>query len=230
MRNLKRPQMKMPKWKQNLITGYQNFRTKPYKRHKDLYEELGKYGQKPDVMVIACSDSRVNPSAIFNAHPGEIFVLRNVANIVPPYDLSAGFHGTSAAIEFAVKTLNVDAIVVMGHESCGGVTAYLTGVGAEDKNQNCEHSFLDDWIQILDVAHTRLMETDADNADSQRQMEYAGVRQSLVNLMGFPFVQKAVSAGDLSLLGAYFSIIEGRLLFADKDGVFEEVPTQMNKS
>lgn len=233
MRNLKRPQMKMPKWKQNLITGYQNFRTKPYKRHKDLYEELGKYGQKPDVMVIACSDSRVNPSAIFNAHPGEIFVLRNVANIVPPYDLSAGFHGTSAAIEFAVKVLKVDAIMVMGHESCGGITAYLSNLTDEPDvkpKQECGHSFLDDWIQILDTAHMRLMETDADNADSQRQMEYAGVRQSLVNLMGFPFVEKAVSAGDLSLLGAYFSIIEGRLLFADKDGVFEEVPTQMNKA
>lgn len=218
--------MNLPKWKQNLITGYQNFRAKPYKRHKDLYEEVGKYGQDPDVMVIACSDSRVNPSAIFNAHPGEIFVLRNVANIVPPYDPSAGYHGTSSAIEFAVKALKVDAIVVMGHESCGGVTAYLAGVGAEDKSQNCEHSFLDSWIQILDEAHERLLETDAENADSQRQMEYAGVRQSLVNLMGFPFVEKAVNAGELSLLGAYFSIIEGRLLFADKDGVFEEVPTQ----
>ena len=216
-------------WKQNLITGYQNFRAKPYKRQKDLYEEVGKYGQQPDVMVIACSDSRVNPSAIFNAHPGEIFVLRNVANIVPPYDPSAGYHGTSSAIEFAVKSLKVDAIVVMGHESCGGVSAYLAGVGAEDKNQDCEHSFLDGWIQILDTAHERLLETDADNADSQRQMEYAGVRQSLVNLMGFPFVEKAVTAGELSLLGAYFSIIEGRLLFADDDGVFQEVPTRMHK-
>lgn len=220
--------MKIPKWKQNLITGYHNFRTKPYKRHKDLYEEVGKFGQKPDIMVIACSDSRVNPSAIFNAHPGEIFVLRNVANIVPPYDPSAGYHGTSAAIEFAVKALDVDAIVVMGHESCGGITEYLASGGSEDKKQNCEHSFIDSWIQILDEAHLRLLEADADNANSQRHMEYAGVRQSLVNLMGFPFVAKAVTEGDLSLLGAYFSIIEGRLLFADKDGVFREVPTQSN--
>jgi len=220
--------METPKWKQNLITGYQNFRTKPYKRHKDLYEEVGKFGQEPEIMVIACSDSRVNPSAIFNAHPGEIFVLRNVANIVPPYDPSAGYHGTSAAIEFAVKSLNVDAIVVMGHESCGGVTEYLASVGNE--KQNREHSFIDSWIQILDEAHLRLVEADADNANSQRHMEYAGVRQSLVNLMGFPFVEKAVSAGELSLLGAYFSIIEGRLLFADKDGVFEEVPTRIDKA
>lgn len=220
--------MTEPKWKQNLITGYQNFRTKPYKRHKDLYEELGKFGQKPDVMVIACSDSRVNPSAIFNAHPGEIFVLRNVANIVPPYDPSAGYHGTSSAIEFAVKSLQVDAIVVMGHESCGGVSAYLASLGAEEKQESDEYSFLSNWIKILDTAHECLLAADAENADDQRHMEYAGVRQSIVNLLSFPFVQQAVMAGDLSLLGAYFSIIEGRLLFANKDGVFEEIPTQMN--
>jgi len=218
--------MSQPKWKKNLIKGYQNFRSKPYKKQKDLYEETGKYGQNPDVMVIACSDSRVNPSTIFNAYPGEIFVLRNVANIVPPYDPSTGFHGTSAAIEFAVKALKVDAIMVMGHESCGGVSAYLASLGVEEKRDNDEHSFLDSWIQILDKAHARLAESDAENANDQRHMEYAGVRQSLVNLMSFPFVEKAVGAGELSLLGAYFSIIEGRLLFANKDGIFEEVPTK----
>lgn len=220
----------MAKWKRNLVKGYQKFRAKPYKRHKELYEQVGTEGQDPDVMVIACSDSRVNPSAIFNAHPGEIFVLRNVANIVPPYDPSTGFHGTSAAIEFAVKALKVDAIMVMGHESCGGVSAYLDSLGAEEKQDNNEHSFLTSWIQILDTAHARLAESDAENADSQRHMEYAGVRQSLANLMSFPFVEKAVAAGELSLLGAYFSIIEGRLLFANKDGIFEEVPTRAEKN
>lgn len=218
--------MKTPNWKKNLIKGYQNFRAKPYKRHKDLYEQVGTDGQDPDVMVIACSDSRVNPSAIFNARPGEIFVLRNVANIVPPYDPSTGFHGTSAAIEFAVKALKVEAIMVMGHENCGGVSAYLASLDVEESQENDEHSFLSSWIQILDKAHARLSESDADNADSQRHMEYAGVRQSLTNLMSFPFVEKAVASGDLSLLGAYFSIIEGRLLFANKDGIFEEVPTK----
>ena len=221
------------KWKQNLITGYQNFRAKPYKRHKDLYEEIGKFGQKPDIMVIACSDSRVNPSAIFNAHPGEIFVLRNVANIVPPYDPSAGYHGTSAAIEFAVKVLKVDAIVVMGHESCGGITAYLADLHDEQAGKlkpDHEYSFIESWIKILDMAHERLVSSDADNAGSQRHMEYAGVRQSLTNLINFPFVEQAVASGELALLGAYFSIIEGRLLFANKDGVFEEVRTQKKKT
>ncbi len=218
--------MSEPKWKQNLITGYQNFRAKPYKRHKDLYEEVGKLGQKPDIMVIACSDSRVNPSAIFNAYPGELFILRNVANIVPPYDPSAGYHGTSTAIEFAVKSLQVDAIVVMGHESCGGISAYLASLGAEEKQENAEHSFLSDWIQILDAAHENLLARNTENADSQRHLEYAGVRQSIANLLSFPFVEQAVSAGELSLLGAYFSIIEGRLLFADDEGEFKEIPSE----
>ena len=125
--------MSTPKWKRKLISGYQEFRAKPYKKHRKLYEQVGTHGQNPDVMVIACSDSRVNPSAIFNAYPGEIFVLRNVANIVPPYDPSTGFHGTSAAIEFAVKALKVDAIMVMGHENCGGVSAYLASLGEGEK-------------------------------------------------------------------------------------------------
>jgi len=214
------------KWKQNLITGYQNFRAGAYAKQKDLYEELGTQGQSPDVLVIACVDSRVSPSTIFNAHPGEIFVLRNVANIVPPYDPTAGYHGTSAAIEFAVSIMKVDAIMVMGHESCGGVNAFLASLDKE-MPANAEHSFLGDWVQILDAAHKRFMASDTQQDNQQQLMEFAGVRQSLLNLMSFPFVEQAVLSGQLSLQGAYFSIIEGRLLFADEDGVFTEVPAQI---
>ena len=218
--------MTIPKWKQNLVMGYQNFRAGNYGRHKEQYEQTGKFGQNPDVFVISCVDSRVSPSTIFNAHPGEVFVLRNVANIVPPYEPDAGYHGTSAAIEFAVQGLKVKAIMVMGHESCGGVKAFLASLDAEPgvDDSGKEYSFVDKWISILDTAHTRLKASDRGAANDQRQMEYAGVRQSLINLMSFPFVEKAVAAGELSLLGAYFSIIEGRLLFANDDGVFEEVP------
>ena len=221
--------MQEPKWKQALISGYQEFRAGAYAGQKEMYEQLGKHGQAPDVMVIACVDSRANPTAIFNSYPGELFVLRNVANIVPPYDPSAGYHGTSAAIEFAIIGLKVNAIVVMGHESCGGVAAYLASLENKPKldEEATEYSFINSWIQILDEAHSCLVKTDSDNAESQRHMEYAGIRQSLVNLMSFPFVNKAVTAGELSLLGAYFSIIEGRLLFANKDGIFEEVPTRI---
>lgn len=218
--------MSNPVWKQNLITGYQNFRKGAYRAQKDMFEEVGKHGQHPDVMVIACSDSRANPSTIFNAYPGEIFVIRNVANIVPPYDPSTGFHGTSSAIEFAVKALKVKAIMVMGHESCGGVQAFLDDVGDTPKGEEEEHSFLTSWIHILDTAHARLAEAGDGSEASQRQMEYAGVRQSLANLMSFPFIEKAVAAGELSLLGAYFSIIAGKLMFADKDGIFKDVASE----
>ncbi|PHS40810.1 MAG: carbonate dehydratase [Robiginitomaculum sp.] len=214
-----------PKWKKSLISGYQSFRAGAYTKQKDLYEELGTQGQSPDVLVIACVDSRVSPSTIFGAHPGEIFVLRNVANIVPPYDPRAGYHGTSAAIEFAVSNMKVSAIMVMGHESCGGVNAFLSSLD-EEPAKDGEHSFLGSWIQILDAAHKRFMASNTPQADQQKLMEYAGVRQSMLNLMSFPFVEKAVLAGDLSLQGAYFSIIEGRLLFANEDGVFAEVPSE----
>jgi len=216
--------MTIPKWKQNLIAGYQNFRKGAYRAQKEKFEQVGTHGQNPDVMVIACSDSRANPSTIFNAFPGEIFVVRNVANIVPPYNPSTGFHGTSAAIEFAVKALKVKAVMVMGHESCGGVKAFLNDVEEGHKADACEHSFLSSWIHILDTAHARLAQAGDGSEASQRQMEYAGVRQSLTNLMSFPFVEKAVAAGELSLLGAYFSIVAGKLRFADKDGIFKEVP------
>lgn len=214
--------MIIPTWKQNLETGYQNFRAGNYDRHKEQYKQTGKYGQSPDVFIISCVDSRVSPSTIFNVHPGEVFVLRNVANIVPPYEPDAGYHGTSAAIEFAVLGLKVKAIMVMGHESCGGVKAFLASLDVEPDADE-EYSFIDKWISILDAAHARLKASDMGGANDQRQMEYAGVRQSLINLMSFPFVEKAVAAGELSLLGAYFSIIEGRLLFANEDGVFGEV-------
>ncbi len=218
-------------WKQNLISGYQNFRAGPYKDRKNLYEQVGTQGQNPDVLVISCVDSRVSPSTIFGAHPGEIFILRNVANIVPPYAPSADYHGTSAAIEFAVVNMKVKAIMVMGHESCGGVAAFLASLDNTpdtdaDADTSNEPSFLGNWIQILDAAHKRFMASDTGATGQQRQMEYAGVRQSLLNLMGFPFVEQAVAAGELSLQGAYFSIIEGRLLFADADGVFAEVPSE----
>jgi len=216
--------MSTPKWKQDLITGYQSFRKGAYRRQKERFEDVGVNGQNPDVMVIACSDSRANPSTIFDAHPGEIFVIRNVANIVPPYDPSTGFHGTSAAIEFAVKALKVKAIIVMGHESCGGVQAFLEDVESDPDEDNCEHSFLTSWIHILDTAHARLVETNDGTEASQRQMEYAGVRQSLTNLISFPFIEKAVATGELALLGAYFSIIEGKLMFADNNGIFKDVP------
>lgn len=210
----------VPGWKHDLISGYHKFRAGAYKQRKDDYARLGADGQHPKIMMIACADSRVNPASIFNAHPGELFTLRNVANIVPPYEDQTGVHGASATIEYAVLSLKVEAIVVMGHESCGGIECYLKGVDQLDDTR-----FIGDWIKLLDAAHDRLTDAHKHPSVAQRELEYAGVLQSLDNLMTFPFVAKAVADGELSLLGSYFSIIRGKLLFADETGKFHEVPS-----
>lgn len=205
-----------PEWKQDLIKGYHNFRAGQYQREKQLFEDLGRHGQSPKVMLIACADSRADPGDIFDSAPGELFVVRNVANLVPPKDESEGYHGTSAALEFAVTSLKVQAIVVMGHESCGGINACLSGAG------DAPDSYVGKWISILNDARDEVMKT-SPKAEQQLAMEFEGVRQSLRNLATFPCVQERLADGTLSLMGAYFSIIRGVLMFADEKGEFHEV-------
>ncbi len=210
----------IPEWKSGLIKGYHNFRAGAYRREKGLYEELGKHGQSPKVMLIACADSRADPGDIFDSHPGELFVVRNVANLVPPRDGTEGYHGTSAALEFAVQALKVEAIVVMGHESCGGIDACLRGEG--DRAQG----YVGKWISMLNGARDAVVKR-AEPCDYQRELEFEGIRQSLRHLESFPCVKKRVEDGSLALMGAYFSIIKGVLMFADgADGEFREVPTK----
>lgn len=207
--------MTMPIWKKKLVEGYQSFRAGNFQGQKELYSNLGEKGQNPDVMIIACSDSRADPSDIFDAYPGEVFVMRNVANIVPPFEENPSYHGGSAAIEFAVKHLKVKAIIVMGHEDCGGVKAYLGGFAKKEPT-----SFIGKWISILDSVKIPVEHNECE----QHNMELTGVLHSVDNLMSFPFVRSAVEKGDLELMGAYFSIIQGKLLFANGNGDFEEVP------
>jgi carbonic anhydrase len=209
--------MTIPVWKKNLVEGYQSFRAGSFVGQKELYSKLGQKGQNPEVMIIACSDSRADPSDIFDTYPGEIFTMRNVANIVPPFEDNHSYHGSSAAIEFAVKHLKVKAIIVMGHEDCGGIKAHLSGFSKKEPE-----SFIGKWISILDNVKTRVEHDECE----QHNMELTGVMNSIENLMSFPFVRSAVEEGDLELMGAYFSIIQGKLLFADKNGNFEEVPAQ----
>lgn len=211
----------LPIWKQNLISGYHEFRRGTFRKQKEEYSQLGTEGQSPKTMVISCVDSRINPTDIFAAHPGELLTLRNVANIVPPFDDQSEVSSAGAAIEFAVVVLKVDAIVVMGHESCGGVAAYLDGLGDTQETE-----FIGSWINLLDKAYARLDNTDMQIEARQAELEFAGVLQSLENLMTFPFVAKAVKEGRLSLLGSYFSIIRGKLMFADSKGKFKEVSTK----
>jgi carbonic anhydrase len=213
--------MNLPNWKKELVEGYQSFRAGNYQAQKDLYNELGAKGQKPKVMIIACSDSRADPSDIFDTYPGEIFVVRNVANIVQPSGGKSKHYSTGAAIEYAVKHIGVEAIVVMGHEDCGGVKAYREGY--------CEahpDSFISGWINVLEQAESQLHEKTNPKLVDQTDLELAGVMASIQNLMSFPFVKDAVEADQLSLMGAYFSILQGKLMFADENGNFSEVPAK----
>jgi len=208
----------MTDWKDRLIEGYREFRAGDFPVQKALYEELGTKGQKPKVMLIACSDSRADPSDIFNAYPGEMFVLRNVANIVPPVDPTEGYHGTSAAIEFAVNVLKVEALVVMGHESCGGIAGCLAGMGHDP-----DAGYVGKWVSIINDVRDRVLARNLPEDQVTFEMELEGVRQSLTNLMSFPFVRDAVESGRLSLQGAYFSIIKAHLLMSNENGDFEVI-------
>ena len=208
----------MTDWKDRLIEGYREFRAGDFPVQKALYEELGTKGQKPKVMLIACSDSRADPSDIFNAYPGEMFVLRNVANIVPPVDPTEGYHGTSAAIEFAVNVLKVEALVVMGHESCGGIAGCLAGMGHDP-----DAGYVGKWVSIINDVRDRVLARNLPEDQVTFEMELEGVRQSLTNLMSFPFVRDAVESERLSLQGAYFSIIKAHLLMSNENGEFEVI-------
>jgi len=197
---------------ERLLAGYGRYLKKGFVRHKETHERLAVYGQTPEVMVISCCDSRVTPEGIFNVGPGELFVVRNVANLVPPYEDTEGQHGTSAAIEFAVNSLKVKHIVVMGHGQCGGVKAFRENANAP----MATGQFIGRWIKLLEPAAIAMACMPVDKADDpQLAMEYAGIRQSLKNLMTFPFIETAVQDGGLSLHGSWFDIGSGELRLMD---------------
>lgn len=194
-----------------LIDGYRRFRAETWPRERARFEELAAKGQRPHTMVIACSDSRVDPQMIFSAGPGELFVLRNVANLVPPYMPDALFHGTSAAVEFAVRVLKVDRIVVMGHALCGGIRALLDGAPPEAQD------FVAGWMGIAQRARTVALRCDVPE-ERQEIAEHEAVRISLDNLMTFPWVADAVTQGRLTLHGAHFGVATGRLVLVPAQG------------
>jgi carbonic anhydrase len=201
----------------DLLDGYQRFRTADYRRQRERWSQLAE-GQSPKVMVIACSDSRVEPAQIFDTLPGEIFVVRNVANLVPPYETTAGRHGVSAALEFAVTKLNVEEIVVMGHGACGGAHAALTGM-FQDAAPG-EGGFVHDWVSILDDARERVKAKFGNSPEAAREMELETVRTSIANLRTFPFIPEREAAGALTIHGAYFGIAHGELWVMGDDGSF----------
>ncbi len=198
-----------------LASGFRKFREKYFEGEHSPYRITGP--QTPKTLVIGCSDSRVDPAIITSSGPGELFVVRNVANLVPPYEKGGGFHGVSAAIEFAVVNLKVENIVVLGHRQCGGIRALVTGLHGESD------SFVDRWVAIARPAHFRALaahpEADADQLCQHCELE--AIKISIENLRTFPFVKEAELAGRVHLIGAYFDLESGRLLeYVESSGEF----------
>jgi len=206
----------------DLIDGYQRFRVTEWHIEHKRWAELAE-GQSPKVMVIACSDSRVEPSIIFDAKPGEMFVVRNVAALAPPFETTPGRHGVSAALEFAVTQLEVEEVVVMGHGLCGGCAASLTG--QFDHAESGEGKFIADWVSLLDGAREIVLSRHRE-LDGQAfvEMELEAVKTSLANLRTFPWIEQRERDGRLSLHGCHFSVADGKLYVLDEaEDVFRPV-------
>lgn len=191
-----------------LIDGFRRFRDTTFSQNRTQYEALAQ-GQSPKVLLIGCCDSRVDPAIIFDAKPGEMFVLRNVANLIPPYEPDDGHHGTSAAVEFAVRGLQVEHIVVLGHARCGGVRALVQGDQSED------FDFIKGWMRIARSARDRALALTLSSGQpleaALRMCERETVAISLANLMTFPWIRERVEQGKLMLHGWFYDLEEGRL-------------------
>jgi carbonic anhydrase len=194
-----------------LLEGYRRFRETVWPAERARYAALARHGQEPEALVIACSDSRVDPQRVFGAAPGELFVVRNMAGLVPPYQPDAHYHGTSAAIEYAVRVLAVRHVVVLGHGLCGGIRAIVEGAPKEADD------FVEQWVAIAEPV-LRAVPADLDRAEMLSRCEMEAVRLSLANLQSFPWVLKAVELGRLQLHGFRFDIRTGVLERLERDG------------
>jgi carbonic anhydrase len=195
-----------------LTQGYHAFLQGRFHRERDRYRTLARVGQTPEILVIGCCDSRVSPEVIFDASPGELFIVRNVANLVPPCDpdTESSYHGTSAAIEFAVNGLNVKHIVVLGHASCGGIRSFFDGAKPLSAGD-----FIGKWMSQITPVAERLSPTSGDRDSNLKRLELAVVEHSLANLMTFPSIRDRVGKGMLALHGTYFGIATGVLFVRD---------------
>jgi carbonic anhydrase len=195
-----------------LIEGYRAFRDERLPREQDRYRELAEAGQAPEVMVIGCADSRVSPEVIFDARPGELFVVRNVANIVPPYEPDGHAHGVSAALEFGVAALKVKHIVILGHAHCGGVKAF-----AENAEPLSPGDFIGNWMRLMAPAAQKAgPQQNLSWGDYLTRLEQANVANSLDNLKTFPNVEASIARGALTIHGAYFGVAKGELSVRDE--------------
>jgi carbonic anhydrase len=201
----------MSSFPQALISGYQTFTSQRLPTEQTRYRELSERGQSPAVMVIGCCDSRVSPEVIFDAGPGELFVVRNVANLVPVYQPDGGAHGVSAALEYAVSVLHVRHIVVLGHAQCGGIRAFIDNIEPLSPGD-----FIGRWMSMFIKPGEVVEQRDRESMqDFTVRIEKAAVFRSLENLMTFPFVRERVERGEIELHGAYFGVAEGSLFVLD---------------
>jgi carbonic anhydrase len=198
-----------------LISGFRRFKEKYFEPENSIYRDLSTSGQSPKTLVIGCSDSRVDPAIITSAAPGELFVVRNVAALVPPYETAKhGLHGVSAAIEFAVVNLKVNNIVILGHRQCGGIRALMTNHFVDTS------SFVDQWMTIARPAKDRVLEREKNQTDAEhlcQLCEQEAIVESIKNLKTFPFVMQAIEDRDMNLIGAYFDLELGRLMELTED-------------
>jgi len=197
---------------QRLIDGYGAFASGRLQSEQDRYRELAEHGQTPEIMVIGCCDSRVSPEVIFDARPGELFVVRNVANLVPPYETDGKYHGVSAALEFGVGVLKVKHIVILGHAHCGGIRAY-----AEDTAPISPGDFIGRWMSLMAPAADQVGPRGSlSRAEYLVRLEKASVANTLDNLMTFPRLRKLIERGVVTLHGAYFGVAAGELSVLDQ--------------
>lgn len=198
----------MPHLPEHLLAGYRNFITGRYVSESEHYRSLAREGQAPETMIIACCDSRTAPETVFDAGPGELFVLRNVANLIPPYEPDGEFHSTSAALEFAVRSLKVQNIVVMGHGRCGGIKAALSHGSAP----TAPGDFIGKWMSLIGpAADTIASSTMMTSSERATALERITIRYSIANLRTFPYIKALEDKGELALLGAWFDVSTGEL-------------------
>lgn len=203
-----------------LIDRFNSWKRMKFEDSRAWYARLMEDGQRPRAMLISCCDSRLDTVSMFGAEPGDLFVVRNVANLVPPYAADQNHHGTSAAVEYAVTALHVAHIVVVGHSSCGGVQACHDMCSGEAPELDEETSFVGRWMDILRPGYERVKETPGDRDARLRELEHEAVRTSLMNLLTFPFVREAVESDRLTLHGAWIDIGGGVMHAMAEDGAF----------
>ena len=196
-----------------LMAGFRKFRDKYFANEHPLYQRLNTGGQSPKTLIIGCSDSRVDPAIITSASPGELFVVRNVANLVPPFETGGKFHGVSAAIEFAVVNLLVENVIILGHRQCGGIRALMSDQGTQ------ANGYVHQWVRIAQDAKDRVLKAHPgeDEETLCRHAEMESIVTSLNNIRTFPFVQTAIQDRGLSVMGIYFDLELGQLITYDED-------------